>query len=179
MPGLLGGRKEFEQNFNEDPAKSALLLRRQINPFVLRRLKSEVAKELPPKIETDLPCQLSDDQRKEYRKLTDKAILRHSEDLKTGTVPSPMHIFTLLTRLRQACCDLSLLPGNELLPPQGVKSDLLIEKLKDLADAQMKVLVFSQFTSFLSVLKKRIRTEIPNLKFHELTGSTRDRKITG
>ena len=177
MPGLLGGRKEFERSFEEDSQKSALLVRKQIHPFVLRRLKSEVAKELPPKIETELPCQLSDAQKKEYRKLTEHAIKNHGEDLKGAIKQSPTHIFSLLTRLRQACCDLSLLPNRTHLPPEGVKTDLLIEKLKDLFPTGAKVLVFSQFTSFLSILKKRIRTELPSIQLFELTGSTRDRKI--
>ena len=177
MPGLLGGRKEFERSFEEDSQKSALLVRKQILPFVLRRLKSEVAKELPPKIETELPCQQSDAQKQEYRKLTEHAIENHGEDLKGAIKQSPTHIFSLLTRLRQACCDLALLPSRTHLPPEGVKTDLLIEKLKDLFPTGAKVLVFSQFTSFLGILKKRIQTELPSIQLFELTGSTRDRKI--
>lgn len=177
MPGLLGGRKEFERSFEEDSQKSAILVRKQIHPFVLRRLKSEVAKELPPKIETELPCQLSDTQKKEYRKLTEYAIQNHGEDLRNAIKQSPTHIFSLLTRLRQACCDLALLPNRTHLPPEGVKTDVLIEKLQDLFPTGAKVLVFSQFTSFLSILKKRIRTELPSIQLSELTGSTRDRKI--
>ena len=176
MPGLLGGRKEFEKNFTEDAQKSALLVRRQINPFVLRRLKSEVAKELPPKIETELPCQLSDEQKKQYRSLVDNAVKVHGEDLKGALKQAPTHIFSLLTRLRQTCCDLGLLPGREHLPAEGVKSDLLLEKVKDLSSAGGKILIFSQFTSFLAILKKRIRLEVPKIKLLELTGSTRDRK---
>ena len=176
MPGLLGGRKEFENNFAEDALKSALLVRRQINPFVLRRLKSEVAKELPPKIETELPCQLSDEQKKQYRALVENAVKIHGEDLKGALKQAPTHIFSLLTRLRQTCCDLGLLPGREHLPAEGVKSDLLLEKVKDLSAAGGKILIFSQFTSFLTILKKRIRLEVPDLKLLELTGSTRDRK---
>lgn len=176
MPGLLGGRKEFENNFAEDAQKSALLVRRQITPFVLRRLKSEVAKELPPKIETELPCQLSDEQKKQYRALVDNAIKAHGEDLKGALRHSPTHIFSLLTRLRQTCCDLGLLPGREHLPAEGVKSDILLEKVKDISSAGGKILVFSQFTSFLTILKKRLRLEVPELQILELTGSTRDRK---
>ncbi|MEC8013148.1 MAG: DEAD/DEAH box helicase [Verrucomicrobiota bacterium] len=177
MPGLLGGRKEFERSFEEDSRKSTLLVRKQIKPFVLRRLKSEVAKELPPKIETELPCQLSDEQKREYRKITELAIHSHGNDLSGAIKTSPTHIFSILTRLRQACCDLSLLPGRQHLPPEGIKTDLLIEKLHDLIPSGAKVLVFSQFTSFLSILRKRIRLELPELNLFELTGNTRDRSI--
>ena len=175
MPGLLGGRKEFEQNLVEDAEKAYLRIRKQVSPFVLRRLKKEVAKELPPKLETELPCQLTDEQKKEYRKLTEGAMNEHGESLKNALKAAPTHIFALLTRLRQACCDLGLLPGREHLPSQGAKSDLLIEKLTDLSATGAKVLVFSQFTSFLDILRKRIDLELPGLSIVELTGSTRNR----
>jgi len=175
MPGLLGGRKEFEQNLTDDTEKAYLRIRKQVSPFVLRRLKKEVATELPPKLETELPCRLTDEQKKEYRKLTEGAIHEHGENLKQAFKTAPTHIFALLTRLRQACCDLALLPGREHLPSEGAKSDVLLEKLIDLSSSGAKVLVFSQFTSFLSIILKRITLELPELSIVELTGSTRNR----
>ena len=82
MPGLLGGRKEFENDLLSDPDGTALLLRKQVTPFVLRRIKSEVAKELPPKIENEIGCVLNEDQRKEYRTLVEGAVEKHGNDLK-------------------------------------------------------------------------------------------------
>jgi SNF2 family DNA or RNA helicase len=177
MPGLLGSRKDLERNLIETPDETAKLLRRQVTPFVLRRVKSEVATELPPKLETELACPLNDEQRKEYRKLTEGAIEQHGEDLKHAIKEAPTHIFSLLTRLRQACCDLGLLPWRTNLPPTGAKGDLLIERLNDLSVSGAKVIVFSQFTSFLSILKKNIRLSLPDLQVLELTGSTRDRSL--
>ena len=177
MPGLLGGRKEFEKSFEQDSEKSARLVRRQINPFVLRRLKSEVAKELPPKIDTVLPCQLDEAQKKEYRRLTNEAIGEYGNHLQEAIRHKPTHIFALLTRLRQVCCDLGLLPGREHLPPGGIKSDILMDRIRDLAPTGGKILIFSQFTSFLAILKKRIHLELPDLSVYELTGSTRDRSL--
>ncbi len=175
MPGLLGARKELEKCLIEDSGKTLQLLRRQVTPFVLRRMKNEVAKELPPKLETELPCPLNDEQRKAYKALAEGGLQQHGNDLREAIRQSSMHVFSLLTRLRQACCDLGLLPGREHLPACGAKSDLLIEKLHDLSSSGAKVLVFSQFTTFLSLLKKRIKLEIPGLEVLELTGSTRDR----
>ena len=175
MPGLLGGRKDLERDLTEDPEDTIQLLRKQVTPFVLRRIKSEVATELPPKLETELACPLNDEQRKEYRKLTEGAIKRHGEDLRTAIKEAPTHVFSLLTRLRQTCCDLGLLPWREHLPPTGSKGDVLIEKLGDLSSSKAKVIVFSQFTSFLAILKKNIRLNHPDLSILELTGSTRDR----
>ena len=175
MPGLLGARKELEKCLVEDSPKTLQLLRRQVTPFVLRRMKNEVASELPPKLETELPCPLNDEQRKAYKSLAEGGVLEHGNDLKEAIRQSSMHVFSLLTRLRQACCDLGLLPGREHLLASGTKSDLLIEKLHDLSSSGAKVLVFSQFTTFLTLLKKRIKQELPNLEILELTGSTRDR----
>ena len=175
MPGLLGARKELEKSLMEDSAETLMLLRRQVTPFVLRRMKNDVASELPPKLESELPCPLNDEQRKAYKALAEGGIDQHGNNLKEAIRHSSMHVFSLLTRLRQACCDLGLLPGREHLPASGAKSDLLIEKLSDLFNSGAKVLVFSQFTTFLDLLKKRIKLEIPSLEVFELTGSTRDR----
>jgi len=110
-----------------------------------------------------------------YKALAEGGLQAHGNDLREAIRQSSMHVFSLLTRLRQACCDLGLLPGREHLPACGTKSDLLIEKLHDLSSSGAKVLVFSQFTTFLSLIKKRIKLEIPHLEILELTGSTRDR----
>ena len=82
MPGLLGARKEMEKCLVEDSSKTLQLLRRQVTPFVLRRMKNEVAKELPPKLETELPCPLNDEQRKAYKALTEGGLKTHGTDLR-------------------------------------------------------------------------------------------------
>ena len=177
MPGLLGSRKELEADLLSDPDYTAKLLRKQVTPFVLRRIKSEVATELPPKIESELPCVLNDEQRVEYRKLTDGAIKEHGNNIHQAFKQAPTHVFSLLTRLRQVCCDLALLPWREGLEPSGTKGEILLEKLTDLTSSGSKIIVFSQFTSYLSILKKRINEQIPDLKILELTGSTRNRTL--
>ncbi len=177
MPGLLGGRKELENDLLHDPESTVKLLRKQVSPFVLRRIKSEVATELPPKIENELPCVLNEKQRSEYRKLVEGAIEEYGDNLQEAIKQVPTHVFSLLTRLRQVCCDLSLLPWCQDLPPSGTKGDILLEKLSDLTISGSKIIVFSQFTSFLYILKRRITKQIPNLKVLELTGSTRNRTL--
>ena len=177
MPGLLGGRKEFENELVADPEATANLLRRQVTPFVLRRIKSEVAKELPPKIENELPCILNDEQRKEYRSLTEGAISEHGDNLQDAIKHAPTHVFALLTRLRQVCCDLALLPWREGMAPSGSKGEILLEKLAELTSSGTKIIVFSQFTSYLRILKNAITQQIPDLQILELTGSTRNRTL--
>ena len=173
MPGLLGPRKEFENLLSVDPQKALPLLRKQISPFVIRRVKREVAKELPPKIETEIACQLSNEQKSIYKKFTEEALNTHGENLSKAFASSSTHIFALLVRLRQICCDLGLLPDSQFI--HGIKGDILLDRLEDLHLSKSKILVFSQFTKYLDILEKRIHGDIPNLRTFKLTGSTRDR----
>ena len=85
------------------------------------------------------------------------------------------HLFSLLTRLRQTCCDLSLLPGIERNESSGIKSEILLQKLDDLSKSGTKAIVFSQFTSYLQILEKDISKRLPGIKLLKLTGTTRDR----
>ncbi len=175
MPGLLGGRKELDNQLHKDSHKTHLAINRQIAPFVIRRMKEEVATELPPKIESEVPCVLNQEQRKAYRLLAEKGILEHGENLQAAVKNAPTHIFSLLTRLRQSCCDLRLLPNPKEILEKGTKEVLLLQKLNDLAKSGSKAIIFSQFTSYLSILEKSIRLEIPPLGIVKLTGNTRDR----
>ena len=175
MPGLLGNRKEMEKSILIDPGKTHEILRRQVAPFVLRRLKNEVAKELPPKIEADLPCRLNEEQTNTYRRLAEEGILDHGENLPNAIRNSPTHLFALLTRLRQRCCDLGLLPRHTRRSSYGAKGAILVQKLNDLSKSGSKAIIFSQFTSFLNILEKDLRAEFPRLKLLKLTGNTRDR----
>ena len=94
MPGLLGSRKDLEKSLSADSLKIHSILQRQVAPFVLRRLKKDVAKELPPKIEAELPCRLNQEQLNTYRKLAEEGILRHGTDLKEAIKHSPTHLFS-------------------------------------------------------------------------------------
>jgi SNF2 family DNA or RNA helicase len=175
MPGLLGGRREMEKELQKDSPKTHLMIKRQIAPFVIRRLKRDVAKELPPKIEAEVPCILNQEQKKVYKLLVEQGILANGENLQDAVKNSPTHIFSLLTRLRQSCCDLRLLPNHKEILETGAKEAILLQKLNDLAHNGSKAIIFSQFTSYLSILEKNLRTKIPKLKIVKLTGATRDR----
>ena len=109
--------------------------------------------------------------------MVEGAVEEHGKNLQDAMRNAPTHIFSLLTRLRQICCDLSLLPWKENSTTRGIKVDILIEKLSDLHSSGHKVIIFSQFTSFLKILKKEISKNISDIKILELTGSTRDRTI--
>lgn len=175
MPGLLGGKKELEKSLSLDATKTHAILQRQVSPFILRRLKKDVARDLPPKIEAEIPCKLNQEQATTYRKLAEQGILDHGENLGEAIRQSPTHLFSLLTRLRQTCCDLSLLPGIERNESSGIKGEILLQKLDDLSRSDTKAIVFSQFTSYLQILEKDISKRLPSIKLLKLTGATRDR----
>ena len=176
MPGLLGRRKGFEEGFEEDAEKASTKLRAQISPFVLRRTKREVAKELPEKVESVLPCPLTELQREEYRKLVAGGIEEFgstSPEASTGSV----NFLSLLTRLRQAACDPGLLPWRAGEPvEQSGKLLILFDKLAEIVAGGKKAVVFSQFTTLLDRVKGAVVPRFPSTPVYELTGATSDRE---
>ena len=132
--------------------------------------KKDVAKDLPPKIEAEIPCKLNQEQATTYRKLAEQGMLDHGENLGEAIRQSPTHLFSLLTRLRQTCCDLGLLPGIERNESSGIKSEILLQKLDDLFKIGSKAIVFSQFTSYLQILEKDISKRLIGIKLLKLTG---------
>ncbi len=177
MPGLLGSRAVFE-NFLLTNENALQILRKQISPFVLRRMKSEVAAELPEKIYVDLACPLTQLQSNEYDKIMHKAkemLVAEGAD-KSKMQQNRIHILSLITRLRQAACDAALLPwfDSEDHLSSG-KISVLLDKIEELALSGKKILVFSQFTSLLSRVKNFVKSRISDLPIYELTGQTKDR----
>ena len=176
LPGYLGGRKEFAERF-EKPITAGgapdvqTRLARRLKPVVLRRLKQEVAKELPAKIEQVYYCDLSDSQRSVY-----EAILRESRasilDAEGGR--KRMLALTALLRLRQACCDLRLLNLPAIDPDEAsVKVEALERLLLEAAAGGHRVLVFSQFVQMLQVLVPTLGAQ--GIRFCYLDGQTKNR----
>jgi SNF2 family DNA or RNA helicase len=137
----------------------------------MRRLKSQVAKDLPERIEQRHDCELDDDQKKLYL-----AELRRSRDqvmktiAKQGVAKSRMQVLAALTRLRQICCHPTLV-GND---SGSGKTEALFELLEPLIEQGEKVLVFSQFVQMLNILEKDCGTR--EITTHMLTGETKDRQ---
>ncbi len=180
MPGLLGNRKDFLTRLQrEDPSVSNQALRTQLAPFILRRTKKMVARELPDKIENLTICPLSETQRRAYRDLCDRAVSEFGEDATQLAPEQQIHFFALLTRLRQACCDASLLPpdlpgGGDPATPSG-KLQSLLEKLDEILQEDRRIVIFSQFVPFLERIGTAIADRFPDVQRIELTGKTRDR----
>mgnify|MGYP006279475367 CR=1 FL=1 len=182
MPGLLGNRRRFEEHANApglDLRRSfERRLRKQIAPFILRRRKEQVVGELPPKVEMDLICPISELQRQNYESLLERGREEMGDDLQTAMREDAMHFFSLLTRLRQVCCDPGLLPGSQSVDiRQSGKVQMLLTRLEEAlqGDGSRKVVIFSQFVQLLRRLKPEIKEAFPKLKLYELTGQTRDR----
>lgn len=175
MPGLMGNKSDFERRLASEP-DFANRIKKQIAPFVLRRLKSEVAAELPSKIFVDLPCAMGDMQALEYAKILENA----KSAVQSGAMGQRggrVSILSLLTRLRQAACDPALLPwvgaGCDLSNSGKIKA--ISDALSSVISSSRKAVIFSQFTSFLSRIRRMIETDFPEAKLFELTGSTKNR----
>jgi superfamily II DNA or RNA helicase len=171
-PGLLGRAGAFEAALDAGEADRALVAS-VLRPFLLRRTKEQVVKELPQKTEQTLYCDLEGEQLKLYRTLRDqyRASVLSAID-RQGLARSKMHVLEALLRLRQAACH-SALVAPERPKPVSAKLDALVPLLAEVVDEGHKALVFSQFTSFLKLLLPLL--EERGIVFEYLDGQTRDR----
>ena len=176
LPGLLGSRATFETALVQDRDRTMNRLRQQVAPFILRRTKNEVATELPPKVEMDLLCPLSEVQRTEYARICTEGLARLGEDIGLALREKSFGFLALLTRLRQVCCDPDLLPWlNSPLTDSG-KLQLLVEKLGEIVASGHKVVIFSQFVTLLNRVRTALDEHYPELPRYEITGMTVDRQ---
>jgi SNF2 family DNA or RNA helicase len=174
MPGYLHNhnrfKKEFELPIVKNDDESALCnLKKMLTPFILRRLKSNVLKELPPKTETVLYARLDGEQKQLYSANLAKIRSQLSSQLKDGSLSgSRVIVLAMLTRLRQLCCDPSLCYDD--YRAGSAKLDLCLELLESSVEAGHKVLLFSQFTSMLSIIETQLKQRA--ISYYVLKGST-------
>lgn len=180
MPGLLGDHKNFAKHYRTPiekggDAERKDLLAKRLRPFVLRRLKTEVAKELPPKTEIIRRVTLADDQRDLYEAVRHVMNDKVREEIAAkGIARSQIVILDALLKLRQTCCDPRLVKLEAARKvKESAKLEELMEMLPTLIEEGRKILLFSQFTSMLDLIKPALeKAEIP---FVELRGTTKDR----
>jgi len=177
MPGYLGTAKDFRERYELPIAKEKNVeaqqrLARRLRPFLLRRLKQEVAKDLPAKLEQVSYCEMTTDQRGVYQQVIEASRKEVLEAVGAqGLARSRIVVLTALLRLRQVCCDLRLLKLDNVNPANASgKLDLFGELLEEVVDGGHRVLVFSQFTSMLALLKDKLTAE--GIEFCYLDGST-------
>ena len=180
MPGYLGSAKDFRERYEvpitrEQNGPAQARLARRLRPFLLRRLKKEVAPDLPPRLEQVSFCDLTSDQRAVYQQVIEagrKEVLTAVGQ--EGAARSRMLVLNVLLRLRQVCCDLRLLKPERVDPATSSgKLDLFGELLEEVIDGGHRLLVFSQFVSMLALLKEKLTGQ--NIDYCYLDGSTTDR----
>ena len=175
-PGMLGTASVFKKHASGASAAdegARALLARALRPFILRRTKAQVVKDLPEKFEQTLVCDLEPEQRKLYEGL--KAHYRQAL-LRKDTADlgrSKIEVLEALLRLRQAACHPGLIDPERSGDPSA-KLDMLIPQLVEVAEEGHKILVFSQFTKFLGLVRDRLDAE--GLKYEYLDGRTRNRE---
>ena len=177
-PGLLGSERAFARRFarpilrGDEAARESL--RRRIRPFLLRRLKSEVARDLPEKVESVLLCEMGPEQERLYRTL-----LRASRDRvlrevrEKGMARARFSVLEALLRLRQACSVPAVLPGGVGDGVPSAKLELLRQFVAEVVEEGHRVLVFSQFVKVLGVLRQWL--EEAGISHLYMDGHTRDR----
>jgi len=175
MPGYLLSHQEFRKKYEipiikGEDAKPLAELSRHANPFILRRLKKDVLKELPDKIETLLSAPLTEDQKKLYLAYLQEAKGKIAQEIvSVGYNRSHMQILAALTRLRQICCHPAMFLEN--YTGESGKMLLLQEILTDALDSGHRILLFSQFTTMLDIIQDHLTTE--GIKHFYLSGSTK------
>ncbi len=176
-PGMLGRMSLFlgsgAQLKDPDP-ETRELLTRALRPFFLRRTKEQVARDLPAKTEQTVVCELTEEERATYDGLLEhyRASLLSQVD-EEGIEGARMHVLEALLRLRQAACHRGLLDARRAGAP-GAKIDTLLDSLREVVDEGHKALVFSQFTTFLDIVRQRLEAE--DLTYEYLDGRTRRRE---
>ena len=175
MPGYLGTYQKFrlttEQPISEGDKRALARLRAQTVPFILRRVKRDVLKELPEKTESVLYTRITGEQKKAYAAVSATLVAELREKLKaSGLGPRDrFDALTMLLRLRQICCHPPLCLG-ESFSGESAKLELCMELLNMLKSGEHRVLIFSQFTSMLDVLAQKL--EEAGMDYFMLTGKT-------
>lgn len=173
MPGFLYSYEHFKKTFEapimkKENEEAMANLQKMIRPFILRRLKKEVLSDLPDKIEKCIPIPLAGEQKKLYDAHVQrlKFMLESGSNEDFGSIR--MQVLAELTRLRQLCCDPELIYQD--YKGGAAKVELCMELLNNAVNGGHKILLFSQFTSMLDILEKRMDEE--GISYYSLTGST-------
>lgn len=185
LPRYLPSQDKFQERFvkplqsanameGEQAREVMLRLKRLVNPYLLRRTKREVAKDLPEKIEKVLFCELSREQKEVYQRLLEEGRQEIRDARKrSGKGAARMTMFTILLRLRQVCNDLRLLKNEALKDQVGGKWEVLEETFTELVEGGHKAIIFSQFVGMLHLLKDKL--DEMGISYSYLDGSSKDR----
>jgi SNF2 family DNA or RNA helicase len=174
-PGQLGSAARLKRFLSGGRGGSAAeVVARAVRPFLLRRTKAQVLSDLPEKTEQTIFCELGETQRKAYDELREHYRQELSGRIgKMGIGRSRIAVLEALLRLRQTACHPGLVDGNRIDEP-AAKLETLLEQLGEVLAEGHKVLVFSQFTSFLSIVRRQL--DARSIPYEYLDGKTTDRQ---
>jgi SNF2-related domain/Helicase conserved C-terminal domain/SWIM zinc finger len=183
MPGFLGHHAHFQKHIGHpimkrSDAQALERLKTKVQCFMLRRTKEEVLKELPPKVEQIVECDMSDEQNILYQDVLKRVKKDITEQVQAkGFAASQIHILAGLTRLRQICNHpLLVLPQKKRGIYPSAKLDVCMNIVEQIQKENRKILVFSQFTKMLDILGEEL--EKRKIEYSYLSGMTTDRKGT-
>ncbi len=177
MPGFLYGYETFKKEFETPIVKksdeaASKQLRRMTSPFILRRLKHDLLRDLPDKMEEDYIVHLESEQQHIYdaKVLELRQMLEETGD--EGYQSNKLKILAFLTQIRQVCCDPSLIYEN--YTGKSAKKEACMEIVNRAIEGEHRVLIFSQFTSMLAILEKALTEQ--DIQFFKITGETPKKK---
>jgi SNF2 family DNA or RNA helicase len=178
MPGFLSSYDRFVEKYvrvsGDEQSKNLEHLRRKISPFILRRMKEDVLKDLPPVSEIVYHCQLSPVQKELYRSYAESArneLVKLVE--RDGFDRVQIHVLATLTRLKQICCHPAIFAKEKAEPNDSAKYEMLLELLQTLMEGGHKTVIFSQYTQMLKIMRGDL--EQRGIGFSYLDGSSKNR----
>lgn len=174
MPGYLFNYNHFKKTYESPIVKSndeeaVRSLKRLCTPFILRRMKKDVLKELPEKTETIVYSMMEEEQKKLYTANLLKMKKDLAEKMAQSTGENKLEVLAMLTKLRQLCCDPSLVYDD--YKGGSAKLETCLELLENCINSGHKILLFSQFTSMLALIENKLIEK--NISYYKLTGSTK------
>ena len=172
-PGFLGSRQSFQEKYTKPIERGTDIvarntLKRLIQPFILRRMKSKVLDELPSKTEQTIFIEPSDEEKNFYEALRRESLARISSISDADSAKKRFSILAEITKLRRACCDCSLI-NNDIEIPNS-KLEAFDEIVQELKENNHRALVFSQYVDYLTIVRKRLEQQ--QISYQYLDGST-------
>jgi SNF2 family DNA or RNA helicase len=174
LPGYLGSEREFRSSYRAPTHHQLHRLRQRLSALTLRRVKEQVLADLPDKVEDLRYCRLADEQQAVYRAIHSQQAPEIAAMLRNPSCDVPyMHIFALLTRLKQVCDHPALVASGPSSPVRSGKLEVFEQILEEALDGDHQVVVFSQYVKMIELLSKYL--ERRDIRHLVLTGQTRDR----
>ncbi len=178
MPGLLSTYERFVEKYVRDSGHTHKgnmeKLKKKVSPFILRRMKADVLDDLPPVSEIVYHTQLSEVQQDLYKSYADSAREELSNLVKKeGFEKVQIHVLATLTRLKQICCHPAIFAKEKAEKADSAKYEMLLELLDTLIEGQHKVVIFSQYTRMLGIMRKDLGQQ--GIRFSYLDGSSKNR----